>query len=153
MMDRHEIMQTMRHDRLDAAIGLLLAKCARDLVGLERALRYSRVWRPLLSRRAAFAFDRRTRGILRVQARWQYHLGAAPGTIDVPTVLFRSSGHPAGIPDDLGWQARCSDLSILNVAGDHHTMWDPPHRAFLATAFADAVETTGGARSVAQRVH
>jgi thioesterase domain-containing protein len=153
MLDRREIMQTVMHDRIHAAMGLLLAKCARDLVGLERALRYNSVWRPLLSRRAAFAFDRRTRGILRVQARWQYHLGAAPASIDIPTVLFRSSGHAAGMPADLGWQGRCSDLSILNVAGDHHTMWDPPHRAFLATAFADAVETTAAAHSLAQHVH
>jgi acyl-coenzyme A synthetase/AMP-(fatty) acid ligase/thioesterase domain-containing protein len=154
MTDRQEIMQTVLHDRLDAAIGLLLAKCARDLVGLERVLRYGHTWRPLLSPRAAFAFDRRIRSILRVQARWQWHLGAAPAPapIDIPTVLFRSSGHAAGTPADLGWQRRCSNLSILDVAGDHHTMWDPPHRAFLASAFADAVEATAAVHGVAQRV-
>jgi thioesterase domain-containing protein len=148
-----EIMQIMMHDRLDAAIGVLLAKCARDLVGLERVLHHSSAWRALLSRRAAFAFDRRTRGILRIQARWQYHLGAAPASIGIPTVLFRSSGHDADVPADLGWRERCPDLSILNVPGNHHTMLDPPHRAFLATAFADAVETAAGAYSVAERVH
>ncbi len=108
MADRREVMQNIARDRLDTCLGLLLAKCARDVVGLDRALRSSRFWRPLLSSRTAFAFDRRIRSVLRVQARWRWQLATQFAPIDVPTVLFRSSEHAAGTAVDLGWDARCA---------------------------------------------
>jgi thioesterase domain-containing protein/acyl carrier protein len=55
-----------------------------------------------------------------------------------PVFLFR-----CGDPDipDLGWQACCSDLTIVPVAGDHHTMFDAEHAGSLITRFAAAVRS------------
>ena len=55
-----------------------------------------------------------------------------------PVFLFRS-GDP-GIPD-LGWQARCSDLTIVPVAGSHHTMFDAEYMCGLITHFVTAVRS------------
>jgi thioesterase domain-containing protein len=122
------------------ALGFLLAKCARDVVGLERALRHQRLWRWALSGPTSFAFHRRIRTISRLHAQWRWHRGVQPAPIEVPTVLFRSAAHAAGSPSDLNWLDRCLNLSIVRVEGDHRTMLDPPHRHALCTCFAVAVQ-------------
>jgi thioesterase domain-containing protein len=48
-----------------------------------------------------------------------------------PAVLFRSSEHDVGAPDDLGWRDICTDLTIVPVGGGHNTMFDPPNLAPL----------------------
>lgn len=55
-----------------------------------------------------------------------------------PVFLFRSSD--PGIPD-LGWQAYSSDLTIVPVAGSHHTMFDAENMCGLITRFAAAVRS------------
>lgn len=135
---RH-VLAAIAYDKLHASLGVLLAKCARDVVGLERSLRHTGWWRPWLSPRTAFAFDRRTRTILRVRARWQWYRAGPRRTLDVPTVLFRSTAHATEATADLGWRSRCPALRVANADGDHHTMLDAPHRAVLCDRFADAV--------------
>lgn len=137
--DFRSILAETAYDRLHATAGFIAAKCARDVVGIERALRYAAWWRPLLPARTAFAFDRRMRMILRLQARWQWYRDGVTDVVDVPTVLFRSEAHAAGTANDLGWTTRCPRLSVMNVGGDHHAMLDPPHRQDLCARFAEAV--------------
>lgn len=55
-----------------------------------------------------------------------------------PVFLFRS-GDP-GSPDR-GWEAWCSDLKIVPVAGGHHTMLDEEHMGGLITRFVAAVRS------------
>ena len=134
------VMRETAYDRLHAGAGFLLSKLVRDVVGLERSLRYARLWRPLLPARTGFAFDQRMRLILRLHARWQWSRTDEPTMLGVPTVLFRSTAHDDDAAPDLGWTSRCSRVSVVPVAGDHRTMLDPPHRAALCARFAEAVD-------------
>ena len=127
------------YDRLHAGPAFLLSKCMREVIGLERSLRYADRWRPLLPQRLGFAFDRRTRLILRVHARWRWHATVSRRELDVPTVLFRSAVHSAEATPDLGWRLRCQALQVIDVDGNHHTMLDAPHRTMLCDRFAEAV--------------
>jgi thioesterase domain-containing protein len=133
-----QVLSDVPHDRISIGIGFVFAKCARELFGLERMLRYRRVWHPLLSARIGFAFHRRIRTILRLRAQWQWHHDAVPASIAVPTALFRSGAADASA--DMGWRERCPNLSVLPVGGDHRSMLDVPHRAALCSSFAEAVE-------------
>ncbi len=133
------LRQDMAHDRWHAGAGVVLSKCARDVVGLERLLRHSRLWRPLLPTRTAFTFDRRTRLVLQLLARRQWYRAGGHGSLAVPTALFRTDAHAADATPDLGWGARSSDLTVVSVNGNHWTMLDPPHRADLCDRFAEAV--------------
>ncbi len=144
-------MEDVVHDKFTTTFGRLLAKCARDLVGVERTLRHSRRWRPLLSIRAEFAFNRGMRSALRTKAQLRWHDRGPPAQIDVPTVLFfaRSQLATAEKAPDLGWGARCSDLSVVQVEGDHESMFDLPHRTALCARFADAVEAATSTKDVA----
>jgi thioesterase domain-containing protein len=53
-----------------------------------------------------------------------------------PVFLFRSDD--PGSPD-LGWEALCSDLTVVPVGGGHLTMFDEEHVGRLVTRFASAV--------------
>jgi thioesterase domain-containing protein/acyl carrier protein len=62
---------------------------------------------------------------------------APPQLLRAPTFLFRSEG--PGSPS-LGWEAYCSDLTIVTVPGDHHTMFDMEHLDELIDQFIAAVD-------------
>jgi thioesterase domain-containing protein/acyl carrier protein len=55
-----------------------------------------------------------------------------------PVFLFRS-GDP-GTPDR-GWQSCCSDLTVVPVAGTHHTIFDAEYVSGLITRFGAAVRS------------
>ena len=133
-----EVMRTP-HDRASITIGFLLAKCARDMFGLEYLLR-SRVRPALLPNRIVFAFHRRIRTIQRLQAQWQWHRSTSPIPISTPAVLFCSGRGKASSSVDRGWRTRCPGIMIEQVGGDHRSMLDPPHRAALCAQFAQSVE-------------
>ena len=137
--DPDEILQDVARESWHTGLGFLLAKTARDVVGLERALRYRRVWR-LLSGRTAFAFHRRIRTITRLQAQWRWHRNPPLPPIPARTVLFRTAAHAADAAPDLNWRTRCPNLAVVAVEGDHRTMLDPPHLAALCAKFAAEVE-------------
>jgi thioesterase domain-containing protein len=134
-----EIVRDVRHDRLHKGLGLLLAKMARYGSGLTYAA-HSRWWRELLPLRTQFWFDRRTRSILRMRALWAWLDAGVPGASSVPTTLFRSQAGRASSPPGLGWEARCPSLSIVQVPGDHHTLFDAPNRDVLCARYAELVE-------------
>jgi len=64
--------------------------------------------------------------------RQQVRMAGSIKQLLVPTVLFRSSGHPAASAEDLGWRPFCSNLSIVPLDGNHRTMFDPPYLQSLA---------------------
>jgi len=141
-----EIAHDVRHDRLHKIVGLSLAKLARQGFGLDNAARTASWWRSVLPLRTQFWFDRRTRSILRMRALWRWLDAVDPGTLDAPVGLFRSELGRGASPADLGWRARCPNLSIVQVPGDHHTLFDMPQRGMLAARFADAVECVSAKR-------
>lgn len=124
---------------VNKALGLALAKVARSGIGLERAHRIGAWWRRWLPPRTEFWFDRRTRSVLRVQAIWDWMTAATGRQLHVPTTLFRSEFGMGPSPPDMGWAPRCPNLSIVMVGGDHHSLFDPPHRDLLYARYAEAI--------------
>lgn len=86
-----------------------------------------------------FLLHRHLRITLRrdISRRWLRALQA--GAADIPAVLFRSEEHGAAQSPDLGWRSACRDVTVVQVSGDHHTMFQHPHRAALARHFAQAM--------------
>jgi thioesterase domain-containing protein len=142
----HHRIQEMVTEGRGTGLGFLLAKCARDLLGLERAARYQFLWQKLLPPRTKFAFDRRLRRISRLREQWRWHQRGTPPPIDIPSVLFRSGAHDPEAPPDLNWRRRCPNLTVVDVEGDHRTMLDAPNRAGLCRRFAEAVAAVQGMR-------
>jgi thioesterase domain-containing protein len=70
---------------------------------------------------------------------WQTVLAARHSS--VPTILFRSDAHGAEFSENLGWRTLCSDLTIVPVSGDHHSMFDPPNVAMLCDRFLSTAAT------------
>jgi thioesterase domain-containing protein len=142
-----EIAGDAQHGRLHKTLGLFLAKLARKGTGLTYADRMGPWWRALLPLRTQFWFDRRTRSILRMQALWASLDAAARDTLDVPVTLFRSEAGRGSSPPDLGWGPRCPSLSIVPISGDHHTLFDPPHRDELYIRYEDEVARMAAGRA------
>jgi thioesterase domain-containing protein len=134
-----EIARDVRRDRLHKSLGLFLAKLARNGAALPFADRMAPWWRALLPLRTQFWFDRRTRSILRMRALWASSDAAARDTLAVPVTLFRAEAGRRSSPPDLGWGAICPALSIVPISGDHHTLFDPPHRDELYIRYAGEV--------------
>ena len=57
--------------------------------------------------------------------------------LDAPTILFRSED---AVSDDRGWREYCTDLTLVPVAGDHHTMFEGAQLEELIQRFIAAVE-------------
>jgi len=57
--------------------------------------------------------------------------------LDSRVFLFRSD---CPGPPNRGWKGCCSDLTVIPVAGDHHTMFDAEHLEGLVTRFVTAVQ-------------
>jgi thioesterase domain-containing protein len=134
-----EMADDIRHEGLHKSAGLLLAKLGRQGVGLARMHRSLRWWRPLLPARTEFWFHRRIRSILRIKALWAWLDADIARRLDVPVTLFRSEIGLGPSPPDMGWAARCPNLSIAKIGGDHHTLFDPPHREALYERYAAVV--------------
>jgi nonribosomal peptide synthetase DhbF len=79
-----------------------------------------------------------------VMESWGAHITSMSPKIDVPIFLFRSDERPAHVPDDLGWNMFSSNVTIVPVGGDHHTMFDPPRLAFVRDLFIGAIQTGAG---------
>jgi thioesterase domain-containing protein len=90
--------------------------------------------------RAIFALDptfekeMNMRLLLREAAPWVPSLDRDPVALQAPTVLLRTK-LTAG--DDPGWRTRCANLQIVEIPGDHQTLFEPPdvhslHDAFVA---------------------
>ena len=77
--------------------------------------------------------------MLRLQAQWRWYGDASPTPLRVATVLFRSHDAGRGAAQDRGWLARCPDLAVVQVDGDHRSMLSLPHRAVLCARFAEAM--------------
>jgi len=138
---RRFIRESVGHQRqgLNKPLGLALAKLARSGIGLERAHRTGSWWRRWLPPRTEFWFDRRTRSVLRVEAIWDWMTASTGRQLHVPTTLFRSEFGMGPSPPDMGWAPRCPNLSIVMVGGDHHSLFDPPHRDLLYARYAEAI--------------
>lgn len=133
-----EMAADIRSEGVHKSAGLLAAKLARQGRGplrLGNPGRWSR-WMPA---RTAFWFHRRTRSVLRIEALWAWLAAGAQPTLPVPVSLFRSQAGAGISPPDLGWAPRCPALTIVPVSGNHHTLFDSPHREILYARYAETV--------------
>ncbi|MCW3475928.1 AMP-binding protein [Limobrevibacterium gyesilva] len=72
----------------------------------------------------------------------QYHAPRAP----LDLVLIRSNGHSphlSGLPDDLGWRALARRVTIVQVPGDHLSMWDGEGLVGTAAALRKILDALG----------
>jgi thioesterase domain-containing protein len=73
--------------------------------------------------------------LLRVIAPWLATLDRDPAPLSVPAVLLRTR-HTGG--DDAAWLRRCPNMRIVEVPGDHNTLFDPEYIDELRKAFLGA---------------
>ncbi len=68
------------------------------------------------------------------EAHWQSMLTYQPGPLDCRVTLFKSKApdDKYEIPGDYGWNEVVGSLEIIEVPGEHLTMFDPEHAANLA---------------------
>jgi hypothetical protein len=71
----------------------------------------------------------------RMSREWRKAGAAAEAPMSARTVLFRPQNVDPHAPADLGWSARCPNLTVCDVGGDHNTMFDEPDLSFRFTAF------------------
>jgi thioesterase domain-containing protein/acyl carrier protein len=72
----------------------------------------------------------------RLWSQWLAQNGSGK-SLDAPVVLFRSDD--PGLPD-LGWSDFCSNLTVVQAPGDHHTMFNAENLEQLTRRFIAAVD-------------
>ena len=74
----------------------------------------------------------RMRLLVREVAPWLAALDDEPAVLRVPALLLRTSLTAA---DDAAWRRRCPDIQILELPGQHHTLFEAENGAALRDAF------------------
>lgn len=149
----HELARGIRTTDVRSSVGEFLAKLVvhprmlpvlRLLAAEQHRLRHASAADTAAPRshsggRLAFAFHGWTRTFLRSAALRSCSRWRDTWVVPVNIVLFRSEAHAPDTPPDLCWSRRCLSVSIFDVAGDHHTMLDTPHRKPLCERFEQVV--------------
>jgi thioesterase domain-containing protein len=58
-------------------------------------------------------------------------------TIRMPITLYRSN---EGSSPDNGWGAHCSQVAVVPIGGDHHSILEPPFLDILCARFLETIE-------------
>lgn len=74
----------------------------------------------------------RMRLLVREVAPWLAALDDEPVVLRVPAILLRTSLTAC---DDAAWRRRCPDIQILELPGQHHTLFEAENGAALRDAF------------------
>lgn len=101
------------------------------LVRLSRSGRLPRIlaFDPLME------YELTLRLMLRTTAPWVGSLDRDPVALNAPAVLLRSRNNAC---DDGAWRRRCPAIKIVEVPGNHRTLFDPENVATLHEAFLSA---------------
>jgi thioesterase domain-containing protein len=73
--------------------------------------------------------------LIKGTAPWLESIAHEPVALKVPSVLLRR--HDAA-GDDAAWRRRCPNIEILEVSGQHHTLFEPENVGSLREAFISA---------------
>jgi hypothetical protein len=73
--------------------------------------------------------------MLRNTAPWVGSLDREPVALHAPAVLLRSKNTAC---DDDAWRRRCPAIKIVEVPGNHRTLFDPENIGILHAAFINA---------------
>jgi hypothetical protein len=87
----------------------------------------------------------------RMSREWRKVSASANAPMLAPTVLFRPQASDPDCPADLGWRARCPNLTVYDVGGDHSTMLDEPHLGSLVARFTSLVAAAAENKLVAEQ--
>ncbi|MDT2021269.1 thioesterase domain-containing protein [Methylocella sp. CPCC 101449] len=82
-----------------------------------------------------FAEELSMRLRIRMAATWMGSLDDHPAVLRAPTVLLRTRVTTSA---DSLWRRRCPDLRIIDIPGNHETLFEPKNAAALRTAFLAA---------------
>lgn len=92
--------------------------------------------------RFGFVFHNQMLGLLRSRIWYAWQTSTINAKLKTCTVLFRSTEHSAYAEPDLGWGRRCQSLRVIDVTGDHFSMFNQDNVAVLTMAFAQALAPT-----------
>lgn len=72
--------------------------------------------------------------LVRTTAPWIASLDEKPAALNAPVVLLRTA---LTMSDDVAWRRRCPKIEILEIPGQHHTLFEPEnigtlHETFIA---------------------
>jgi thioesterase domain-containing protein len=73
--------------------------------------------------------------LIQAAAPWIASLDSEARPVTVPTILLRTS---LSAGDDAAWRARCPELKIIEIPGDHQSLLDPENISSLREAFVAA---------------
>ena len=77
--------------------------------------------------------------LLRMFMPWWRTMAHPSPPFAAPSFLFRSEELQHFRDEDLGWSEYCLDLTVVRVAGSHHSMFDPRNSGPLRAAFLEAM--------------
>ncbi len=83
--------------------------------------------------------------LLRATVPWIAALDREPMALQAPALLLRTR-LTAG--DDAAWQRRCPNIEILEIPGQHHTLFSPINIGALRAAFAAGTSRWSGANDL-----
>lgn len=90
----------------------------------------------------AFAEELSMRLLIRMTTTWLQGLGAGPPRLRAPAALLRTR---ATVSNDDLWRRRCPDLRIIDLPGNHETLFEVENAAALRAAFLAATAEWGQA--------
>jgi thioesterase domain-containing protein len=111
---------------------------------LSVAARYRRTRLPVRFNYHLHAYLNEARRVDAVRL-WHRNLTQAPVPLFIPAFLFRSEERLPGEAADLGWERHFPQLEILNFAGTHETIFEPPHLKTLCDRTYSVIDTLYGA--------
>lgn len=82
--------------------------------------------------------------LIQQAAPWILALDREPVALTAPAVLLRTRHFGA---DDAVWHRRCPGIRIVEIPGDHQTLFDPANVDLFRETFAMATREWGGRRS------
>jgi thioesterase domain-containing protein len=105
------------------------------LVSFCRLLASCRPLSFLLRADHVFEEELSMRLLLRLVNPWVATLDVAPTALNAPSILLRTGG--TALHDGV-WQRRCPNIRILDIRGDHSTMFEPENAGSLHQLFLTA---------------
>jgi len=127
-------------ERLSAFARLLFWRALMRLAGgrapaLLRRFQNSSRLRAALARYPTFELELSMRLLMREVAPWLAALDRDPPPLAIPCAFLRT-GRNAG--DDPKWRRRCPNVEIVEIPGDHETLFDPGNIEAFREAFLSA---------------
>jgi len=144
-----EALELLRKRRIGDFVRFLRARFWRALVrlagsrlpGLFRVLSFSSRPSSVSAFDPIFESELSMRLLVRETAPWIGSLDQDPVALKAPAILLRTR-LTAG--DDVAWRRRCPNIEIFEIAGQHHTLFEPENVASLHEAFVAATRSWRG---------